>query len=250
MKIAISCRAGRVSPVFDVAKHLLLIDIEESAESARSENNIDETDLLSRATYVAELGADVLICGAISRPLQMILEAKGVEVIGQVCGNIEKILQAFLKGSLNDESFLMPGCNMRTRAFQPLSYGKGDQLQWKEPYMRVAVTSQGPDLTSQVDPRFGRARYIIVSDQETEGFSVLDNSRNLNAVQGAGIQTVKEVVREGIDAVLTGHVGPKALEALNAARVQVFLDASGTVSDALKKLKSGQLKSISKSVVT
>lgn len=115
--------------------------------------------------------------------------------------------------------------------------------------MRVAITSQGPDLTSQVDPRFGRARYIIVFDAETEGFTALDNSRNVNAAQGAGIQTVKDVVNEGVDAVLTGHVGPKALEALGAARVQVFLGASGTVKDALSELKTAQLKPVSESVV-
>jgi len=249
MRIAIPFRMERVSPVFDVAKQLLLIDIEDSAEIARLEKNIDEIDLLSRASHVADLGVSLLICGAISRPLKLLLEAKAVDVIGQVCGNIEEILQAFLEGSLNDESFLMPGCKMRTRDFQPLSRGNGDHLRWKEPYMRVAVTSQGPDLTSQVDPRFGRARYIIVCDAETEGFTVLDNSRNLNAVQGAGIQAVKDVVSEGVDAVLTGHVGPKALEALNAARVQVFLGTSGTVRDALKELESGQLKSASESVV-
>jgi predicted Fe-Mo cluster-binding NifX family protein len=106
--------------------------------------------------------------------------------------------------------------------------------------MRIAVTSQGPDLQSQVDPRFGRARYLIVVNTETKESSALDNSRNLNTSQGAGIQTVKDLVNEGVDAVLTGHVGPKAQEALEAAQVQVFLGASGTVEEALLELGSGQ----------
>jgi predicted Fe-Mo cluster-binding NifX family protein len=239
----------RVSPVFDVAKQLLLVDIEKSAEIARLEKNIDEIDLLNRASHVADLGASLLICGAISRPLKLLLEAKGVDVIGQVCGSIEEILQAFLRGSLEDESFLMPGCKMRTRDFQPLSRSNGDHLGWKESRMRVAITSQGPDLTSPVDPRFGRARYLIVIDTGTGESKALDNARNLSATQGAGIQTVRDVLDEGVEAVLTGHVGPKAQEALKAARVQVFVDTSGTVRDALKQFESGQLKSSSQSVV-
>lgn len=115
--------------------------------------------------------------------------------------------------------------------------------------MRVAITSQGPDLSSQVDPRFGRARYLIVVDSESNEFTALDNSRNLNAVQGAGIQAVKDVVNEGVDAVLTGQVGPKALEALETAQIRVFLGASGTVEDALNELRSGRLNLFSKSVV-
>jgi predicted Fe-Mo cluster-binding NifX family protein len=85
-----------------------------------------------------------------------------------------------------------------------------------------------------------------VIDTKTDESTVLDNSRNLHAAQGAGIQTAKKVAKEVVDAVLTGHVGPKAQEALEAARVKVFLGASGTVKDALGALKSGQLGTVSK----
>jgi predicted Fe-Mo cluster-binding NifX family protein len=233
----------RVSPVFDVAKHLLLVDIENSAEVARWEKLIDGTDLLSRVSYVADLGVELLICGAISRPLKLVLEARGIDVVGQVCGETEQVLEAFLKGGLNDKSFLMPGCQMD---IQPIATGNGHDLDDREPHMRVAVTAQGADLSSQVDPRFGRARYLIVIDTETGKFNVLDNSRNLNAVQGAGIQTVKDVVNAGANAILTGQAGPKAREALESAQLQMFLGASGTVEEALKELQSGRLKSVSR----
>ena len=115
--------------------------------------------------------------------------------------------------------------------------------------MRIAITSQGPDLTSQVDPRFGRAKYLIVLDTESDEFTTLDNSQNLNARQGAGIQSAKKVISESVEAVVTGHVGPKAMEALESARIQVYCGASGTAKDALQQLKSGQLESFSKSGV-
>lgn len=241
MRIGIPYRMKRVSPVFDVSKHLLLVDIEHSTEVARYKKTLAETDLVSRVCYVVDLGVELLICGAISRPLKLILEAKGLDVIGQVCGDTEEILEAFLQGNLSHQSFLMPGC--KREEFHPEP--GGNENGQRRPFMRIAITSQGPELTSQVDPRFGRARYLIVFDTQTEELTVLDNSRNLNAVQGAGIQTVKDVVNERACAVLTGHVGPKAQEALEAAQVQIFLGASGTVKDALDGLELDQ-KPVSK----
>jgi predicted Fe-Mo cluster-binding NifX family protein len=238
MRIAIPVWKDRVSPVFDVARHLLLIDIENSTIVARKRTTVDEADLASRARHVMDLGVQVLICGAISRPLRLILEAKGLDVIELVCGKLEEILEAFLRGGLNDQSFLMPGCRVRPQDFQPTSSATRDGLKAKGRAVQVAITSQGPELTSKVDPRFGRARYLIIADTETYDFVVADNARNLNTLQGAGIQTAKRLVDEAVDTVITGQVGPKAMEALQIAGVEVFLGVSGTVEDALRQFKS------------
>jgi len=108
--------------------------------------------------------------------------------------------------------------------------------------MKVAVTSQGTELTSAVDPRFGRARYFLVVDTETGDVQAVNNDVNLNAVQGAGIQAGKSVAATGAEAVLTGHVGPKALATLLAAGIKVYPGASGTVAEALEQFKAGNLK--------
>jgi len=108
--------------------------------------------------------------------------------------------------------------------------------------MKVAVTSQGRELSSSVDPRFGRAKYFIVVDTETGDVSAVDNSQNLNAVQGAGIQAGKNVVDLGVLAVITGHVGPKAFATLQAGNVAIYTGASGTVADAIEQFKTGKLK--------
>jgi predicted Fe-Mo cluster-binding NifX family protein len=108
--------------------------------------------------------------------------------------------------------------------------------------MKVAVTSQGQDLSSPVDPRFGRARYFIVFDTETGAFSAADNSQNLNAAQGAGIQAGKNVAALGVQAVITGHVGPKAFATLQAGGVAIYTGATGAVSDAVEQFKAGKLK--------
>ena len=108
--------------------------------------------------------------------------------------------------------------------------------------MKIAITSQGQDLDSQVAPRFGRAKFFIVVDTEQEGFSVTDNSMNLNAAQGAGIQAGRNVVDLGAEAVITGHVGPKAFATLQAGEVKIYTDATGTVADAIKQFNTGQLE--------
>ena len=108
--------------------------------------------------------------------------------------------------------------------------------------MNIAITAQGPDITALVDPRFGRAKFFIVADTDTEEFSVSDNSMNLNAAQGAGIQAGRNVVDLGVAAVVTGHVGPKAYATLDAGGVTVYTGASGTVAEAIEQFKAGTLK--------
>lgn len=108
--------------------------------------------------------------------------------------------------------------------------------------MKVAIASQGNDLDSGVDPHFGRAKCFVVVDTETGDFAAHDNSQNLNAVQGAGIQAGRNVVDLGVEAVVTGNVGPKAFATLQAGAVKVYVGAAGTVAEALEKLKAGELQ--------
>jgi predicted Fe-Mo cluster-binding NifX family protein len=108
--------------------------------------------------------------------------------------------------------------------------------------MKLAVTSQGGTLQSPLDPRFGRAKLFILLDTETGAFSVVDNSVNLNAAQGAGIQAAKKIVELGADALITGHVGPKAFSTLQAGKIKIYAGATGTVADAVQQFKDGKLE--------
>ena len=115
--------------------------------------------------------------------------------------------------------------------------------------MKVAVTSQGPDLNSPVDPRFGRAPYFVVVNTDTGEFTAHDNVQNVNAVQGAGIQAGRTVVGLAVAAVVTGNVGPKAFSALQAGGVQVYLAGAGSVKEVVEKLQAGQLQPVDKANV-
>ena len=106
--------------------------------------------------------------------------------------------------------------------------------------MKIAVTSQGKDLDSPVDPRFGRAAYILVVDTTSFEFEVLDNSKNVNAFKGAGIQAGSMVSEKGAKVLLTGFCGPNAFKTLNAAGVKVANDAAGTVREAVAAFNDGK----------
>lgn len=108
--------------------------------------------------------------------------------------------------------------------------------------MRIAVSSQGTDLTSKVDPRFGRAQYFLIFDTGDESFEVITNDQNVNAAQGAGIQAVENVVKKNVDIIVAGNFGPKAFRAIAAAGVKAALWAEGTVSEAIELAQNDKLK--------
>ena len=107
--------------------------------------------------------------------------------------------------------------------------------------MRIAVTSMGETMESPVDPRFGRARYFIVYDLDGEGWEVVDNGSAIDAAQGAGVQAAQRVAQAGVGAVATGHCGPKAFRALEAAGVEVVVGAEGTVREVVERYRRGEL---------
>ena len=107
--------------------------------------------------------------------------------------------------------------------------------------MKIAVTSQGTDLDAQVDPRFGRAAYIMIVDVDTLEFTAVDNSANKNAFKGAGIQAAATACDNGAEALLTGFCGPNAFKALDAAGVKVCNDIAGTIREAVAQYKAGEV---------
>jgi predicted Fe-Mo cluster-binding NifX family protein len=110
MKIAIAYWQDRISPVFDVSDKLCLIDIENGNEVRRENKILKNRDPYKRAKEISEIGIDVLVCGAISRILEMALSCTGIRVTGFMCGNLDTVISAFLCGQLTDGRFFMPGC--------------------------------------------------------------------------------------------------------------------------------------------
>jgi len=118
MRLAIPHWQGRVSPVFDVAGSLLLIDLDRNGVVNRRSIALKDDNAFGRARCIADLNVDMLICGAISRPLELALVSAGIEVFPQTCGDVEQVLTAYMTGRLRQNSFLMPGCCGRRRRYR------------------------------------------------------------------------------------------------------------------------------------
>lgn len=108
--------------------------------------------------------------------------------------------------------------------------------------MIVVITAQGTEPSDSVDPRFGRAPYFVLFDTETEKFESLDNSQQVGAPQGAGVQAAQNVVAAGAEVLLTGQCGPKAYQALSAAGVRIYAGTQGTVQEAVQAWRDGSLE--------
>jgi len=111
--------------------------------------------------------------------------------------------------------------------------------------MKVAISSQGNDIDALVDPRFGRARWLIFADTEADGWLPHDNNDSVNASGGAGVQAGTTVAEHGAEAVITGNVGPNAHRVLAAAGIAVYqVDNGVTVKEALAALRRDELTTL------
>ncbi len=109
--------------MFDAAARILLVDYKKGREVRRNKRTLVEIDSLARARYVSQFGVQVLICGAISWPLENALTSMGVQVISCICGPVEIVIKAFLCGKLADSAFTMPGCLVRQQRLTPKKEG-------------------------------------------------------------------------------------------------------------------------------
>ena len=106
--------------------------------------------------------------------------------------------------------------------------------------MKIAISSNGSTLDSEVDPRFGRCSYFIIVDPDTMEWDAISNE----AAQmggGAGIKAAQLVADKGIEAMISGNYGPNAFQSLMAANIRLFTGASGSVRDAIDQYQKGQL---------
>jgi predicted Fe-Mo cluster-binding NifX family protein len=107
--------------------------------------------------------------------------------------------------------------------------------------MKVAVSSSGKELDSQIDPRFGRCAYFIICDTDDMNFEAFKNESAMLG-GGAGIQSAQFVASKGAGAVITGNCGPNAVRTLEAAGIRLFAGESGTVKQAVERFKNNELK--------
>jgi len=102
----------------------------------------------------------------------------------------------------------------------------------------VCITAIGPTLDAALDPTFGRARYFLFVNPETEAFEAIENAP---AAHGAGVQAAQLLADRRVAALITRNVGPNALDGLQAAAIPVFPCSSGSAKEALDRFRRGEL---------
>lgn len=108
---------------------------------------------------------------------------------------------------------------------------------------KVAISSEGPTPQDLVDSRFGRAVGFIIYDTKSGSYTYNENGMAMTMAQGAGIQTAENIVKAGVQAVLTGYVGPKAFAVLEAAGVKIGLNFENLpVEKAFDRFKEGKVQ--------
>ena len=109
MRIAISIWEDKISPLFDTASKLLIIENETQKESSRYEVYLLKQDISKKCRFIQSLNIDVLICGGVSRQFSEMLKASGIEVISGISGPARDVLEAYLQGTPLHSEFFMPG---------------------------------------------------------------------------------------------------------------------------------------------
>ena len=114
--------------------------------------------------------------------------------------------------------------------------------------MKIAISSSGKTLDSALDPRFGRCACFVIVNPADMSYEAFEN-RSAAQSGGAGIQAAQFLANKNVSAVITGHVGPNAVQALSAAGIDMFAEQQGTIKEVVERYKSGRLKSITQSTV-
>jgi predicted Fe-Mo cluster-binding NifX family protein len=103
----------RIAPVFDVAGQALVIVSENDMPLAEENLVLSNGSVMAKVASLAEARANVLICGAISRPARFAANAYGIEVYPFIAGTVREVIQAWLEGRLGESAFAMPGCGRK-----------------------------------------------------------------------------------------------------------------------------------------
>ena len=111
--------------------------------------------------------------------------------------------------------------------------------------MKVAISSTGKELESEVDVRFGRCPYFLIveiENKEVKNFKVIENKAAMQ-FGGAGMTAAQLVANEKVDAVITRAIGPRAFSVLTQLGIEIY-QGSGKIKSVIEKFIDGKLEKI------
>jgi predicted Fe-Mo cluster-binding NifX family protein len=229
MKVAIATDQGYVSAHFGRCPAYTIYDIDNGEIRQREDiaNPGHQPGFLPQ--YLAERGVNVIIAGGMGPRAQTLFAQSNITTFIGVQGPIDEVITKFINQELEAGQDL---CNHDHSHGECADHDRTTPLRQAQG-SKICVTAQGTDINSEVDPRFGRAPYFLIMDPDTMDFEALPND-NKDAAHGAGIQAAQLVAGKNVSTVLTGQCGPKALQVLQAAGIQLVQGVSGKVKEAVE----------------
>ena len=112
--------------------------------------------------------------------------------------------------------------------------------------MKIAISSTGKNLESEVDARLGRCPYFLIVDIEDKKIKQTKAIENLAAGQagGAGITAAQIVANEKVEAIISVNLGPRAYDVFNQLDIKIY-QGQGKVKEVIQQFIDGKLKQIS-----
>lgn len=109
--------------------------------------------------------------------------------------------------------------------------------------MKICVSSSDQGKSSVVDFRFGRCAYFVIYDEDGQEYVSLAN-KGVSSAHGAGVSAAQQVIDAQVDVVITGNMGPNAMEMLQANDIKIYSMSGGTVQGAVELYQAGKLEEI------
>lgn len=238
MKIAISTDQGRVSAHFGRCSSYTIVEIEKGQILKQEEipNPGHQPGFLPQ--YLSKMHVNCIIAGGMGPRAQSLFAQKNIEAIIGVQGPVDEVIEKLINQELEIGEDLCDHRHGRgnhaEHPFHSAHHHKEEGTK-RRTKGKVCFTALGKDLSSELDPKFGRAQYFLIIDPETSQVEVLENP-NKEIVQGAGILTAQFIAGKDVGTVVTGRCGPNAQRVLEASGIRVVEGVSGKINDIFEKL--------------
>ena len=111
--------------------------------------------------------------------------------------------------------------------------------------MKIAISSTGKDLESEVDARFGRCSYFLIvniENNEIKDFKAIENTAK-DQMGGAGISAGEIIAKQKVDAIITINLGPRAFSVFEQFGIRIY-QGGGKLREVIQKFLDKKLKEI------
>ncbi|NDV18323.1 hypothetical protein GO013_02690 [Pseudodesulfovibrio sp. JC047] len=112
MNAAFSVWENRIAPVFDVTPELVIVT-QQAERFIMKRLPIQDNSPSTLVETLLGKHVSVLVCGAISRPLQNAITTRNIVIFPFISGQLDTVVNAWRTGDLENDRFRMPGCGHR-----------------------------------------------------------------------------------------------------------------------------------------